>query len=119
MDFVEVAGIKQGVMSLPVLVPSSRKLDNKITCQTKLFIYMTFDISKPKWCLYLKNLILFLLIFRKCPKSLLTMSPLNQFCFHLPQKVQSFCLHVSSACVHVLFGLVVGCQFLKYHLQIP
>ena len=71
MDFVEEAEIQQGVMSLPLLVPSGRKLGYKVTCETKLFIYMTFDITKPRWCLYLKNLILFLLIFRKCPKSLL------------------------------------------------
>ena len=58
-----MAGIQQGVMSLPVLVSSSRKLDNKITCETKLFIYMTCDISELRWCLYLKNLILFLIIF--------------------------------------------------------
>ena len=44
-----MAGIQQGVMSLPVLVPSSRKLDNKIACKTKLLIYMTSDISEPRW----------------------------------------------------------------------
>lgn len=117
MDFVEEAEIQQRVMSLPFLVPSCRKLGYKVTCETKLFIYMTFDITKPRWCLYLKNLILFLLIFRKCPKKFaIAMSPLNQLCFHLPHRQQSFCLHVSSACV--LPWLVVGCRFLKYHLEI-
>ena len=79
---------------------------------------MTFDISEPRWYMYLKNLILFLIIFRKVSKKFaITMSPLNQFCFHLPQKLSSFCLHVSCACV--LPGLVVGGRFLKYHLEIP
>ena len=32
-----MAGIQQGVMSLPVLVPRRGKLGNKITCETKLF----------------------------------------------------------------------------------
>ena len=37
MDFVQAAGIQQGGMSLPVLVPRKRKLASKITCKTKLF----------------------------------------------------------------------------------
>ena len=49
MDFVEVAWIQQGVMhSFPVVASSSRKLGNEITCKTKLFIYMTFDINRKK-----------------------------------------------------------------------
>ena len=36
---------------------------------------MTFDITEPRWCLYLKNLILFLLIFRKCPRNVWKRSP--------------------------------------------
>ena len=77
-----MAGIQQGVMSLPVLVPRRRKLGNKITCKTKLFnMYMAFDITEPRWCLYLKNLILFLLINlqKKSKTFAITMSPLNGF----------------------------------------
>ena len=46
-------------------------------------MYMTFDITEPRWCLYLKNLLLFLFINlqKKSKTFAITMSPLNGFCF--------------------------------------
>ena len=82
---------------------------------TSSLMYMAFDITEPRWCLYLKNLILFLLINLQ-KKSHVSIEWILLW-IHSPQKPQSFSSHVSSACV--LPRWVVGSRFLKYHLEIP